>query len=134
RSDPEGRTARLRESAHVRSRPSRTHRAGRADREMRERERPRDGEVRRRLANNLVRPCVNIVGLGRVSDTLIVKSKELADTYGAIMNMNQYAFPEKVVRYRQRKGRTATTLMEWPCYLMSSTIHVYMSRGPLHNI
>src|SRR5438034_851666 len=35
------------------------------------------------VANNLVRPCVNIVGLGRVSDTLIVKSKELADKYGA---------------------------------------------------
>ena len=41
------------------------------------------------FANGLVRPCVNIVGLGRCTDALIVKSKELADKYGAILNMHQ---------------------------------------------
>jgi len=58
------------------------------------------------FANNLVRPCVNIVGLGRVTDKLILKSKELADRHGAILNMHQCAFPEEVASIKQRTGRT----------------------------
>jgi 5-methylthioadenosine/S-adenosylhomocysteine deaminase len=59
-----------------------------------------------RLRDGLVRPCVNIVGLGRVTDELIVKSKEMADRYGAILNMHQCAFPEEIESIKQRTGTT----------------------------
>jgi len=78
------------------------------------------------FANNLVRPCVNIVGLGRVSDTLIVKSKELADKYGAILNMHQCAFPEEVESIRQRTGRTPIKQLEHLGALGPNVVLVHM--------
>ena len=78
------------------------------------------------FANNLVRPCVNIVGLGRVSDALIVKSKELADKYGAILNMHQCAFPEEVESIRQRTGRTPIKQLEHLGALGPNVVLVHM--------
>jgi len=69
---------------------------------------------------------VNIVGLGRVSDTLIVKSKELADTYGAILNMHQCAFPEEVESIRQRTGRTPIKQLEHLGALGPNVVLVHM--------
>ena len=80
----------------------------------------------RGFANGLVRPCVNIVGLGRVTDTLIVKSKELADKYGAILNMHQCAFPEEVESIRQRTGRTPIKHLEHLGALGPNVVLVHM--------
>lgn len=78
------------------------------------------------FANNLVRPCVNIVGLGRCTDTLIVKSKELADKYGAILNMHQCAFPEEIESIRQRTGRTPIKQLEHLGALGPNVVLVHM--------
>lgn len=78
------------------------------------------------FANGLVRPCVNIVGLGRVTDTLIVKSKELADKYGAILNMHQCAFPEEVESIRKRTGRTPIKHLEHLGALGPNVVLVHM--------
>jgi cytosine/adenosine deaminase-related metal-dependent hydrolase len=78
------------------------------------------------LAGGLVRPCVNIVGLGRVTDTLIVKSKELADKYGAILNMHQCAFPEEVESIRQRTGHTPIKHLERLGALGPNVVLVHM--------
>jgi 5-methylthioadenosine/S-adenosylhomocysteine deaminase len=78
------------------------------------------------FANGLVRPCVNIVGLGRCTDTLIVKSKELADKYGAILNMHQCAFPEEVESIRKRTGRTPIKQLEHLGVLGPNVVLVHM--------
>ena len=78
------------------------------------------------FANGLVRPCVNIVGLGRCTDTLIVKSKELADKYGAILNMHQCAFPEEVESIRKRTGRTPIKHLEHLGALGPNVVLVHM--------
>jgi 5-methylthioadenosine/S-adenosylhomocysteine deaminase len=78
------------------------------------------------FANNLVRPCVNIVGLGRCTDTLIVKSKELADKYGAILNMHQCAFPEEVESIKKRTGRTPIKHLEHLGALGPNVVLVHM--------
>ncbi len=78
------------------------------------------------FANGLVRPCVNIVGLGRCTDTLIVKSKELADKYGAILNMHQCAFPEEVESIKKRTGRTPIKHLEHLGALGPNVVLVHM--------
>ena len=78
------------------------------------------------FANNLVRPCVNIVGLGRVTDKLIVKSKELADQYGAILNMHQCAFPEEVASIKERTGRTPIEHLDHLGVLGPNVVLVHM--------
>lgn len=78
------------------------------------------------FANGRVRPCVNIVGLGRCTDTLIVKSKELADKYGAILNMHQCAFPEEVESIKQRTGRTPIKHLEHLGVLGPNVVLVHM--------
>ena len=78
------------------------------------------------FANGLVRPCVNIVGLGRCTDTLIVKSKELADKYGTLLNMHQCAFPEEVESIRQRTGLTPIKHLERLGALGPNVVLVHM--------
>ena len=78
------------------------------------------------FANGLVRPCVNIVGLGRCTDTLIVKSKELADKYGAILNMHQCAFPEEIDSVVQRTGLTPIKHLERLGALGPNVVLVHM--------
>jgi len=78
------------------------------------------------FANNLVRPCVNIVGLGRVTDKLIVKSKELADRYGAILNMHQCAFPEEVASIKERTGHTPIEHLDHLGVLGPNVVLVHM--------
>ncbi len=78
------------------------------------------------FANGLVRPCVNIVGLGRVTDELIVKSKELADRCGAILNMHQCAFPEEVESIVQRTGNTPIVHLEKLGALGPNVVLVHM--------
>jgi cytosine/adenosine deaminase-related metal-dependent hydrolase len=78
------------------------------------------------FANGLVRPCVNIVGLGRCTDTLIVESKKLADRYGAILNMHQCAFPEEVESIRQRTGHTPIQHLERLGALGPNVVLVHM--------
>ena len=69
---------------------------------------------------------MNIVGLGRVSDTLIVKSKELADKYGTLLNMHQCAFPEEVESIRQRTGLTPIKHLERLGALGPNVVLVHM--------
>ena len=78
------------------------------------------------FANGLVRPCVNIVGLGRFTDALIVKSKELADKYGAILNMHQCAFPEEIESVVQRTGLTPIKHLERLGALGPNVVLVHM--------
>lgn len=67
-------------------------------------------EVMERFAANLdgglIRPCVDVVGLGRYTDELIVRAKELADRYGAILNLHQCVFPGEVESIKRRTGYT----------------------------
>jgi len=58
------------------------------------------------LGTGLVQPCVNIVGLGRCTDELLVASKELADEFGAILNLHQCAFVQEVEAIKARTGNS----------------------------
>ncbi|MCC7104556.1 MAG: amidohydrolase [Chloroflexi bacterium] len=76
--------------------------------------------------NGRIKPCVNIVGLGRVTDELIVKSKELADRYGAVLNMHQCAFPEEVQSIKERTGTTPIKHLERLGALGPNVVLVHM--------
>jgi cytosine/adenosine deaminase-related metal-dependent hydrolase len=52
------------------------------------------------------------VGLGRCSDELLVKSKEMADRYGALLNLHECAFVEQVEDVKRRTGLTPIAHME----------------------
>jgi 5-methylthioadenosine/S-adenosylhomocysteine deaminase len=78
------------------------------------------------FANNLVRPCVNIVGLGRCTDKLILEAKALADKYGAILNMHQCAFPEEVESIKQRTGHTPIEHLDHLGVLGPNVVLVHM--------
>ena len=44
----------------------------------------------------LVKPCIVLVGMGRCSDTLYRKSKEMADNYGTVLHMHQANMLENI--------------------------------------
>jgi cytosine/adenosine deaminase-related metal-dependent hydrolase len=78
------------------------------------------------FSNNLVRPCVNIVGLGRCTDKLILEAKALADKHGAILNMHQCAFPEEVESIKQRTGHTPIEHLDHLGVLGPNVVLVHM--------
>ena len=56
------------------------------------------------LRDGLIRPCVNVVGIGRCTDELYLESKKLADRHDAILNMHQCAFREEIEEVKKRTG------------------------------
>lgn len=54
----------------------------------------------------LVKPCVDVVGLGRVSDELYRESKAMADDFGTVLNFHLAAFPEEVAHLRKERDMT----------------------------
>ena len=44
----------------------------------------------------LVKPCIVLVGMGRCSDTLYRKSKDMADNYGTVLHMHQANMLENI--------------------------------------
>jgi 5-methylthioadenosine/S-adenosylhomocysteine deaminase len=53
----------------------------------------------------LVRACVDVVGLGRVSDRLYIESKKMADDFGTTLNFHLAAMTEEVTDTRAKTGR-----------------------------
>ncbi len=56
------------------------------------------------LAEGRVKPHVNIVGLGRCTDRLLVESKKMADKYGVVLNLHLAAMIEEVQDTRGKTG------------------------------
>jgi 5-methylthioadenosine/S-adenosylhomocysteine deaminase len=52
----------------------------------------------------LIKPCVDVVGLGRVTDRLYVESKKMADDYGTTLNLHLAAMTEEVLDTRMKTG------------------------------
>ncbi len=77
-------------------------------------------------ADGRVRPCVDIVGLGRCSDELLVKSKELADRTGALLNLHECAFIQQVEEVKRRTGLTPIAHLERLGVLGPSVVLVHM--------
>lgn len=77
-------------------------------------------------ADGRIRPCVDIVGLGRCSDELLVKSKAVADRYGALLNLHECAFVEQVEEVKRRTGRTPIAHLERLGVLGPNVVLVHM--------
>jgi len=52
----------------------------------------------------LLKACVDVVGLGRVTDRLYIESKKMADDYGTTLNLHLAAMTEEVTDTRMRTG------------------------------
>lgn len=61
-------------------------------------------KYRNGLANGRVKPHVCIAGNGKCSDTLLMESKKMADSYGVILNMHQAGRMEQVFENVDRTG------------------------------
>jgi 5-methylthioadenosine/S-adenosylhomocysteine deaminase len=48
---------------------------------------------------------VNLLGMGRCSDELLIESKKMADSYGVVLNLHQAATIDEVLNYRARTGK-----------------------------
>lgn len=57
------------------------------------------------IADGRVRPHVNIVGLGRCTDRLLVESKKMADSFGVPLNLHLAAMLEEVQDSRAKTGK-----------------------------
>ncbi len=77
-------------------------------------------------AGGRIRPCVDIVGLGRCSDELLVKSKEMAERYGALLNLHECAFVQQVEEVKSRTGRTPIAHLAHLGVLGSNVVLVHM--------
>lgn len=53
----------------------------------------------------LIKACVDVVGLGRVTNELYLASKKMADEYGTTMNLHLAAMVEEVTDTRMKTGR-----------------------------
>lgn len=56
------------------------------------------------LADGRITPHVNLLGMGRCTDELLVESKKMADEYGVVLNLHQAATIDEVLSYRSRTG------------------------------
>ena len=52
----------------------------------------------------LIKACVDVVGLGRVTNRLYVESKKMADDYGTTLNLHLAAMTEEVTDTRMKTG------------------------------
>lgn len=52
----------------------------------------------------LLKPCVDVVGLGRCTDKLYIDSKRMADDYGTTLNLHLAAMTEEVTDTRMKTG------------------------------
>ena len=52
----------------------------------------------------LIKPCVDVVGLGRCTDKLYIDSKRMADDYGTTLNLHLAAMTEEVTDTRMKTG------------------------------
>ncbi len=52
----------------------------------------------------LLKPCVDVVGLGRCTDKLYIDSKKMADDYGTTLNLHLAAMTEEVTDTRMKTG------------------------------
>lgn len=77
-------------------------------------------------AGGRIRPCVDIVGLGRCTDELLVKSKEMADRHGALLNLHECAFAQQVAEVKSRTGRTPIAHLEHLGVLGPNVVLVHM--------
>ena len=81
------------------------------------------------LKDNTVKPCVNIVGMGRCTDELIVAAKELADEFGTMLNMHLCAFEQEIGTVRERVGMTPVEHLDslgvlGPNLVLAHMVHV----------
>jgi cytosine/adenosine deaminase-related metal-dependent hydrolase len=53
----------------------------------------------------LIKACVDVVGLGRVTDRLYIESKKMADEYGTTLNFHLAAMWEELLDTRMKTGR-----------------------------
>ncbi len=56
------------------------------------------------LADGRITPHVNLLGMGRCSDRLLVESKQMADEYGVVLNLHQAATINEVLHYQSKTG------------------------------
>ena len=57
------------------------------------------------LADGRITPHVNLLGMGRCTDELLIESKKMADSYGVVLNLHQAATIDEVLNYRSRTGK-----------------------------
>ena len=74
----------------------------------------------------LLKACVDVVGLGRVTDRLYVESKKMADEYGTTLNLHLAAMTEEVTDTRMRTGNRPVENMYKIGALGSNVVMVHM--------
>lgn len=78
------------------------------------------------LADGRVKPHVNIVGVGRCTDRLLVESKKMADRYGVVLNLHLAAMIEEVQDTRGKTGRRPVEHLNHLGVLGKNVILVHM--------
>lgn len=64
------------------------------------------------LADGRITPHVNLLGMGRCTDELLIESKKMADAYGVVLNLHQAATIDEVLSYRAHTGKRPVEHLE----------------------
>jgi len=78
------------------------------------------------LADGRITPHVNLLGMGRCTDRLLVESKQMADEYGVVLNLHQAATIDEVLHYQSKTGMRPVEHLEHLGVLGSNVVLVHV--------